>query len=166
MGPPCDPIDGWGVDKGQLHCSFHRGIMQKFKADYDNQKALADKRWTEYYGGLSAGPFNSGCYGNTLPCGKQCGAPCPANFPNRTDGPVPPPQPTQPPAPTPPGPRPPRPPAPSPSGDCDAALKKACGSAKASSRQACNQCIRDPENKATLKAAGCQGSDAKAFCVS
>lgn len=73
MGPPCDPIDGWGVTKGQLHCSYHRSIMEQFNADYDNQKALADKRWVEYYGALDAGPYNNGCYAT---CQGSCGGPC------------------------------------------------------------------------------------------
>lgn len=160
MGPPCDPIDGWGVTDGKLHCSLNRGIMQGFLSDWETNKALADKRWVGQYGAVDAGPFNNGCY-----CGTYCsamgrnfpgcavksppkGAPCTENFPNRTSKPVPPtpPSPPSPPAPSPPAPT---PPGPTPAGKW--CYMKASAEGEVAKKGA-TACVKDGSGGCTYKA--------------
>ena len=54
--------------------------MQQFLACGDDCVASGDARWAGWYGGLKAGPFNTGCYADCMPntgdgscpCGDQC----------------------------------------------------------------------------------------------
>ena len=54
--------------------------MQQFLACGDDCVASGDARWVGWYGGLRAGPFNTGCFADCMPntgdgscpCGDRC----------------------------------------------------------------------------------------------
>lgn len=62
MGPPCGPRDGWAILDGKLYCSIRRSYQNDFNRRQVEGRRLADQRWIEYYGSLSDGPQNNGCY--------------------------------------------------------------------------------------------------------
>jgi YHS domain-containing protein len=64
VGPPCGPADGWAIlpSDGKLYCSIYRHYQDDFNSKQDEGIRLADERWIAWYGSLSAGPQNNGCY--------------------------------------------------------------------------------------------------------
>jgi hypothetical protein len=62
MGPPCGPSDGWAILGGRLYCSIFRRYQDDFNSKQEEGIRLADARWIEFYGTLTAGPQNNGCY--------------------------------------------------------------------------------------------------------
>jgi YHS domain-containing protein len=81
MGPPCDPHDGWALINGTLFCAIHRATMDQFITFAASGISDGNIRWTNWYGSLNAGPYNTGCWpGVDLPECVQPGR----DFPNRT----------------------------------------------------------------------------------
>lgn len=66
MGPPCGPRDGWALlevdGEKRLYCSIWRSYQDDFNRRQIEGIRLADQRWKEWYGSLTAGPKNNGCY--------------------------------------------------------------------------------------------------------
>lgn len=65
MGPPGGPEDSWKVYNGSLYLNFRVNIMETFFENADENIAEADARWTDWYGELNAGPFNTDCLAET-----------------------------------------------------------------------------------------------------
>jgi YHS domain-containing protein len=81
MGPPAGPDDGCAVVSGRLMCAINKDFLQKFQGLGAGGISDADTRWKLWYGGLDAGPINTGCYqGPSTHVCKDEGKP----FPNRT----------------------------------------------------------------------------------
>jgi hypothetical protein len=83
MGPPCNPHTGWVVRNDRLFCAINRDYINRF-LNLGNQGVQdGDQRWINWYGTLSAGPFNTGCWpGIELQTCMSPGKP----FANRTVG--------------------------------------------------------------------------------
>ena len=62
MGPPCGPSDGWHVDNGKLYCAFNKRFINMFFENAAINIPRADKRWSEWFEDLTAGPLNNRCY--------------------------------------------------------------------------------------------------------
>lgn len=83
LGPPCDPVDGWAITDGRLHCGYSRRITNNFLRNKDANWKAADARWTQWFGSLNAGPFNAGpfgkggCYHPPMETPQHCCDPCP-----------------------------------------------------------------------------------------
>mmetsp|Transcript_15981 Transcript_15981/g.32707 ORF Transcript_15981/g.32707 Transcript_15981/m.32707 type:complete len:93 (+) Transcript_15981:456-734(+) len=76
MGPPCDPMNFWALYNGSLYCNYAMTPFLKWNASKDSMIVDGDAIWTGYYGGLSSGPFNTGCFADcfdtTCSCVEDC----------------------------------------------------------------------------------------------
>lgn len=54
---------------------YQAGPAEQFYSDFEKNLAAGDKRWTEWWGALHAGPFNylcmDDCLHTTCNCGKS-----------------------------------------------------------------------------------------------
>mmetsp|Transcript_30497 Transcript_30497/g.79870 ORF Transcript_30497/g.79870 Transcript_30497/m.79870 type:complete len:884 (-) Transcript_30497:224-2875(-) len=80
QGPPCNPHNGWVIERGRLFCAISRVVINQFINLGHGGINDADTRWRYWYGALNAGPFNTGCWPGSSQtiCGRT--------FPNRTVG--------------------------------------------------------------------------------
>ena len=62
MGPPCGPRDGWEIIDGVLYCSINRSYQMRFSRQQEESIRIANDRWIQFYGTLTTGPQNNGCY--------------------------------------------------------------------------------------------------------
>lgn len=65
MGPPCNPHNGWVVLNDRLFCAISRGYINQFLNLGIQGVQDGDLRWMNWFGSLSAGPFNTGCWPGT-----------------------------------------------------------------------------------------------------
>eukprot|EP00040_Diaphanoeca_grandis_P035109 m.219853 g.219853 ORF g.219853 m.219853 type:complete len:502 (-) comp33306_c2_seq1:552-2057(-) len=143
LGPPCGPHDGWSIVDGTLYCSIASQYMAKFLALGSIGPRDGNIRWTNWFGNVSSGPLNSGCYAG--PSSQTCedtGLPS-SDIKNRTHGSGPrpiPPVPPSPPSPTPPSPGPSPPPSTLPPA-CRQALVRDCPGLNGTKSEACLKCI-------------------------
>merc|ERR1712037_224814 len=79
IGPPAGPSTNWqikGNDTGNLYMNFFDGPQKQFFSNFDAYKIAGDKHWTDMWGKLEAGTFNTDCLGDpgshTKPTGHTC----------------------------------------------------------------------------------------------
>ena len=61
LGPPGGPKDAWLVHNGSLYINFFPAVRKIFASDLENHIKVANDRWSKWWGGLKAGPFNFMC---------------------------------------------------------------------------------------------------------
>lgn len=63
MGPPGDGTsDGWIIVDEKLYINLNSEILNSFTKDTEGNIELGNQMWTEYWGGLQAGPFYPTCF--------------------------------------------------------------------------------------------------------
>ncbi len=65
MGPPGGPENAWEVYNNTLYINFFPQIRSRFFEDADKNIALANARWTGWWGDLNSGPMNTHCLAET-----------------------------------------------------------------------------------------------------
>eukprot|EP01006_Ploeotia_vitrea_P052037 TRINITY_DN67632_c8_g1_i1.p3 TRINITY_DN67632_c8_g1~~TRINITY_DN67632_c8_g1_i1.p3 ORF type:complete len:104 (-),score=9.33 TRINITY_DN67632_c8_g1_i1:499-810(-) len=65
MGPPVSPSDAWTVYKGHLYLNINPMYNRHWRQNADRYIEKARVRWQNYYGSITAGPFNTDCWPNT-----------------------------------------------------------------------------------------------------
>jgi len=71
LGPPGEPKTGWAIYKDRLYLSINKERMDEFMESTEGV-AVADARWTVWFGRADAPPFNSDCI-YPEPLYKACG---------------------------------------------------------------------------------------------
>lgn len=61
LGPPAGPADSWSVYNGSLYMNFLPEIRDKWMSGVEAYIRTANERWSQWYGRLEAGPFNTDC---------------------------------------------------------------------------------------------------------
>ena len=65
------------VYKGVLYMNFFQAVRDEFAIDIDTHIEEGNQRWTQLWGGLKAGPFNTDCIAELW--GPPSRYPCPAS---------------------------------------------------------------------------------------
>lgn len=61
LGPPAQPWNAWRVYQDSLYFNYWPAIARQFFSQADRNIDLATERWTNWFGVLQAGPFNTHC---------------------------------------------------------------------------------------------------------